>query len=648
MVWWRKIEMAFQYLTNTPMGEALRGYMDLLGSKGFMAGRETVPVRESSGRITSQAVYAVISAPHYPASAMDGIALRARDTFGAGETTPVILDPDQFIVVDTGDPVPEECDAVVMIEDVIWQDDGSAKLFSSAAPWQHIRQIGEDVCAGEMIVPSFTEITPAAIGAMMAGGVLEVSVIRKPVIGIIPTGDEIVPPTDDPKPGDIIEFNASIFSGMLQYWSAVPVTYPIVKDRKEDIRSAVETALSECDIVLLNAGSSAGREDYSAEVIGEIGEVFCHGIAIKPGKPTILGVSGSKPVLGVPGYPVSGIIVLEEFCKPLVDLWYHSTPEHAETALATLSKSIVSGLKYEEFVRVRLGEVGGKLMASPLSRGSGVVTSFMKADGILKVPQGVEGYQAGSTVEVKLFRPAETLKNTLVAIGSHDPLLDEVMDMLRISDPSLYMSSSHVGSMGGIMAVRRGETHVAGIHLLNEDDGTYNTAFIRKYLPAGGVRLVECVNRTQGLMLRKGNPKGITSVADLTREGVRYVNRQKGSGTRILIDYLCRSGGIDTSDIYGYDREEFTHTSVAVQIASDTADAGMGIYSAARIYDLDFVPVCMEQYDLLIPDYAWDTPAVQKLLEILASDDFRSRLEALGGYELDQPGRVREHFIPQK
>lgn len=636
--------MAFQYLTNTPMEEALEGYLALLAGNGFCAEVENISSMESSGRITASAVYAAISAPHYPASAMDGIALKAGDTFGAGETTPVILSPDQFTVLDTGDPVPEEYDAVVMIEDVIWQVDGSAKLFASAAPWQHIRQIGEDVCAGEMIVPSFTEISPSAIGAMLAGGVLEVPVLRRPVVGIIPTGDEIVPPTSDPKPGDIIEFNSSIFSGMLEKWSAVPRVYPIVRDKKDEIRGAVETALAECDIVLLNAGSSAGREDYSTEVIQSLGEVYLHGIAIKPGKPTILGISGSKPLLGIPGYPVSGIIVLEEFLKPVIDTWYHSAPVNAERVKATLSKSVVSGLKYKEYVRVRLGEVGGKLMASPLNRGSGVVTSFMKADGMLTVPQGVEGYQAGDTVEIELFRPADTLHNTLVAIGSHDPLLDEIMDMLRISDPALYMSSSHVGSMGGIMAVRRGETHIAGIHLLNEGDGTYNTAFINKYLPGGGVRLVECVNRTQGLMLQKGNPKGIRSVADLTLEGIRYVNRQKGSGTRILIDYLCKKGGIDTDTIYGYDREEFTHTSVAVQIASDTADAGMGIYSAAKIYDLDFVPVCMEQYDLLIPDYAWDTPVVQKLIEILKSDEFRARIESLGGYELDQPGRVREHF----
>ena len=397
-------------------------------------------------------------------------------------------------------------------------------------------------------------------------------------------------------------------------------------------------------MVILNAGSSAGREDFSTEMIAECGEVLVHGIAIKPGKPAILGVAGPKPVLGVPGYPVSGIIVLEQLFRPVIDAWYSRAEARPVTLRATLSRAVLSGLKYREFVRVRLGHVGDKLMASPLNRGSGVVTSFMKADGILEIPQGLEGYEAGSEVEIRLLRSEEELNNVLVAIGSHDPLLDEVADLLHLADPSMYMSSSHVGSMGGIMAVKRGETHIAGTHLLDEATGRYNTAFINKYFPNGGVRLVECVGRTQGLMLQKGNPKGIKGIADLTKEGIRYVNRQKGSGTRVLMDYLCKRDGIDMDRIYGYDREEFTHMSVAVQIASDTADAGMGIYSAAKAYDLDFLPVCMEQYDLLIPDAAWDTPVVQKLLEVLQSGAFRKRLEALGGYEVKNPGTVRERF----
>ncbi len=636
--------MAFQYLTNIPLDQAQADYRAFLAERGFGPAAETVPVQDSCGRVTAGPVYAHICAPHYPASAMDGIALAAKVTFGASETTPVTLTEEDFTVVDTGDPVPEGCDAVVMVEDVIRQEDGTVRLYAPAAPWQHIRQIGEDICAGEMLLASHVTISPAAIGAMLAAGVLEVPVLRRAVVGIIPTGDEIVPPTADPRPGDIVEFNSSIFSAMLTQWGAVPRTFPIVPDQKEAILAAVREALDSCDIVLLNAGSSAGREDWSAAVIREVGEVLYHGIAIKPGKPAILGAQGKKPILGVPGYPVSGILVLTELLRPLLDDWYRTAPQAETVREATLSRAVVSGLKYREFVRVRLGKVGGKLMASPLGRGSGVVTSFMKADGILDIPQGAEGYEAGAGVQVRLLRPAEELENTLVAIGSHDPLLDEAADLLHLADPALYMSSTHVGSMGGIMAVRRGETHIAGVHLLDERDGSYNTAFIKRYFPNGGVRLVECVGRTQGLMLPPGNPQGIRGLEDLSREGLRYVNRQKGSGTRILIDYLCKERGIDPAKIYGYDREEFTHTSVAAQVANRTADAGMGIYSAAQLYGLDFLPVCMEQYDLLIPDAAFDTPMVQRLLEVLGSGAFRERLERLGGYRLETPGAVRQRF----
>ena len=636
--------MSFHYLTNVPLEQARREYLELLRQNGFAPSRETVPVPDACGRMTARPVYAHISAPHYPACAMDGIALAARDTFGASETTPVTLSPERFTAVDTGDPLPDGCDAVVMIEEVVGREDGSVRLYAAAAPWQHVRQIGEDLCAGEMILPSYVTVSPAAIGAMLAGGVLETEVLRRPVVGIIPTGDELVPPKADPGPGEILEFNSAIFSAMLSQWNAEAKRYPIVPDRFERIKSALEAALAECDIVLLGAGSSAGREDFSAEAIRAVGGVLFHGVAMRPGKPAILGFQGAKPVLGVPGYPVSGILVLEELLKPLIDAWYHAAPAPRPRAEAALAQSVVSGLKYQEFIRVRMGRVGEKLVASPLSRGSGVISSFMKADGILEVPQGVEGYEKGSAVPVRLLRPMEALEHTLVAIGSHDPLLDEAADLLHRADPSLYMSSSHVGSMGGLMAIRRSEAHIAGTHLLDERDGSYNVSFIKKYFPNGGVRLVECVGRTQGLMLQAGNPKRIRGVRDLSLDGVRYVNRQKGSGTRILADYLCRKERVDTGAVYGYDREEFTHTAVAAQIASDTADAGMGIYSAARLYGLDFLPVCMEQYDLLISDSAWETPMVQRLLEVLRSREFRDRVAALGGYELAEPGRVRQRF----
>ncbi|MBQ2836828.1 MAG: molybdopterin biosynthesis protein [Peptococcaceae bacterium] len=635
--------MGFEYLTNIPLEKAQEEYLSLLKNNGFTPKTEWIPVFDACNRVTALPVYAHICAPHYAASAMDGIAVNARDTFGATETTPVTLRSGQYVIVDTGDPIPEHCDAVIMVEELVQNEDATITIHAAAAPWQHIRQIGEDICVGEMILPALTKVSPSAIGAMIAGGVLEIEVIRKPVVGIIPTGDEIVPPCTDPKPGDILEFNSSIFSAMLKEWGAEAVVYPIVPDKFEQIQEMTAKASDECDMVILNAGSSAGREDYSAKVIESLGEVLYHGIAIKPGKPAILGCRGAVPILGVPGYPVSGIIVIEELLKPLIDHWMKVPAEQKQYVKAVLTRPIVSGLKYKEFVRVRMGYVGDRLMASPLSRGSGVVTSFMKADGILEIPQGLEGYEAGEEVEIRLLCSLDKLQNTLVVIGSHDPLLDELGNMLHVADESLYMSSSHVGSMGGIMAIRRGEAHMAGCHLLDTVTGEYNLSFMKKYFPKGDVKLIRCVGREQGLMVAKGNPLDIQKFADIAKDGVRYVNRQKGSGTRILADYLCKTEQIDMASVYGYEREEMTHTSVAAQIANGSADAGMGIYSAAKLYDLDFIPICVEEYDLIISDYAWNTPMVQQLMKVLKSDIFRQKLMELGGYTVDNAGELRSY-----
>ncbi len=636
--------MSFTYLSNTPLEQARRDFLRTLAERGFAPRTERIRVRDAFGRVTAAAVYARINAPHYACSAMDGVALRASDSFGATETTPVTLEKGAFTVVDTGDPIPEGCDAVIMVEELVQNENGSVTIHAPAAPWQHIRQIGEDVCAGEMILPGHMEITPAAVGAMIAGGVLELEAIARPVVGVIPTGDEIVPPCADPGPGDILEFNSSVFSGMLASWGAEARVYPIVPDKPGEIRDMLEKAVSECDMVILNAGSSAGRDDCAAAAVRAVGELLCHGLAIKPGKPAILGCRGAVPILGVPGYPVSGIIVVDELLRPLVELWYGRGRDGGSHVRARLTRSVVSGLKYHEFVRVRMGYVGGTLMASPLPRGSGVISSFMKADGLLEIPQGKEGCAAGEEVRVRLLTDRRRLKNTLVVIGSHDPLLDELADLIHRADRRMYLSSSHVGSMGGVMAVRRGEAHAAGIHLLDTETGEYNRSYVRRYFPGGGVLLVRCVGRLQGLMLQKGNPLGLASFADVAVNGVRYVNRQKGSGTRVLMEHLCDRCALDRGAICGYEREETTHNAVAVQIASGSADAGMGIFSAAALYGLDFLPVCTEEYDLLIPKSEWDDPRVKALVRTLKSEEFRSRIEAMGGYTLDRPGEIIEEF----
>jgi putative molybdopterin biosynthesis protein len=459
--------------------------------------------------------------------------------------------------------------------------------------------------------------------------------------GLIPTGDEIVSPTENPGRGEIIEFNSSIFSAMLQQWGAVTKVYEITPDRFERIKAVIEKASSECDLVVVNAGSSAGREDYTAKAIGEIGSVVTHGIAIRPGKPAILGLVNGRPVVGVPGYPVSGIIVMEKVFKKVLESLMHVENTARSRAKATLSRKIVSSLKYKEFIRMKLGVVGEKLIATPLSRGAGVVTSFAKADGLLELPLNSEGYEAGQEVEVELLKSEKEIRHTLAVIGSHDPLIDVIADLIRKGAADQYISSAHVGSMGGIMAVKRGEAHLAGIHLLDEETGVYNQSYIKRYLSTENIVLVEGVVRMQGLIVAPGNPKRISSVADIVTEGIRYVNRQKGSGTRILLDYLLKKNGLAAGSIYGYEREEFTHLSVAAQVASESADVGLGIYSAAKIYGLDFIPIWEEQYDFIMPERFADLELIKQFIRILESEEFRQELGRIGGYKLDRPGRMQ-------
>ena len=622
--------MKYNYLNNLPLNEAKSKYYAHLKEVGFSGQSETVPVTDACGRVIKEVAYARICSPHYNASAMDGVAVKAEKTFTASERTPVTLTPDDYTVVDTGDPLPDNSDAVIMVEDLIEGENGNYEIISGVVPWQNVRQVGEDICMGDMIAPSGTVLTPSLCGALLAGGITEIEVIRKPLVGIIPTGDEIVLPTADPQKGDIIEFNSTVFKGMLGEINAKVKVYPITPDKKELIESAIKTALSECDIVLVSAGSSAGRDDYTAEIISLLGTVLVHGIAIKPGKPAVLGEALGKPVIGLPGYPVSAIVIMDEIVSEVVAMYYGKAKPLRKTVKAVLAKKLVSSLKYSEYVRVSLGRINGKLSAAPLARGAGVITSFTKADGVLIVPQNCEGLEAGEEVEIRLNKPLAEIENTLIVTGSHDPLIDEVSDFLARKGVPFRVCSTHVGSMGAVYAVRDGLAHMGGIHLLDTETGEYNKSYVEKYLPEGNAVAVKGVGRVQGLMVQKGNPLNINEFRDI--KNCRYVNRQRGAGTRILCDYLLEKNGLTPKEIDGYHNEEFTHTAVAALIAAGNADAGLGIYSAAKMYGLDFIPICNETYEFLIDKSYLDNPMVKAFLDVLYSEEFKARLAEMGGY----------------
>ncbi len=624
--------MKHNYLDNIPLEEAKEKFFSLIKSD-FTHLAEEIPTTEAVGRVLTEAVYAKICSPHYNASAMDGIAVRAKDTYTANESSPLILSPDEYTVVDTGDAIPEDKDAVIMVEDISFESEGKVKIISSVHPFQNVRQIGEDICMGDMIAPSFTVITPPLCGAMLAGGITKSSVIKKPTVAIIPTGDEIVSPTENPGKGQIIEFNSSIFSGMLKGWGADVRVYPIIPDKKELLKENVKDASEKYDAVLILAGSSAGRDDYTCDIIKELGNVCVHGIAIKPGKPAVLGKIGSVPVVGLPGYPVSAIVVMREIVRDLIAFLSHKKIKEEQKIPALLGKRIVSSLKYREYVRVTLGKIGENYVAVPLSRGAGIVTSFTKADGIITVPQNCEGIEQGEAVEVTLVNPQKDIASSIIVTGSHDPIIDEINDILKIKGYPYSVSSSHVGSMGALNAIKMKQAHLGGTHLLDTQTGEYNKNYIEKYLDPKDVTLIKGIGRIQGLMVQKGNPKNIKAFGDIV--GHRYANRQLGSGTRILFDYLLKTHRISKDEIDGYRNEEFTHTAVAAQIAGENADCGLGIYSAAQMYGLDFIEITVEEYDLIVNNDFIDTPMYNAFMAVFRSEELKKRMEKMGGYSFE-------------
>ncbi|NPV92558.1 MAG: molybdopterin biosynthesis protein [Firmicutes bacterium] len=631
------------YIDNQPLSEARAAYLKHLEETGAFGSRltESIPTIEARGRVTARPVFASISSPHYNASAMDGIAVRAEDTFGASETSPVRLKlEEQGRVVDTGDPLPEGFNAVIMIEEISFISPDEFEIIQPASPWQHVRLVGEDVVAGEMLVPENCLLRSYEIGALLAGGAGQVTVLAKPRVAILPTGTELVPPGADLKPGDIIEFNSHLLGGMMEEWGAEVRTIPMVADDYQALKQTIQEAMPNCDLLIINAGSSAGREDFTYKLVSELGQVTVHGVAIRPGKPVILGSIAGKPVIGLPGYPVSAALTAELFARPVIYRWQGQPEPEATEIEARVNRKVVSSLGVDEFLRVKVGMVGERVIATPLPRGAGTITSLTKADGVLVVPSRWEGFLAGDEVPIILSRPLQEIKNTLAIIGSHDITLDLIGSRIKGRHPEMSLSSAHVGSLGGLAALRRKEAHLAGIHLLDEETGEYNISYIQRILPGIPVRLVNLAYRQQGLMVKSGNPLQIKGIEDLTRPGVQLVNRQRGAGTRILLDYELKTRGINPDSIIGYDREEHTHMAVAAAVASGSADCGMGILAAARALGLDFVPVAVERYDLCIPLEHWEHGTVREMLEVLNSQEFKDSVVELGGYDLRDCGRV--------
>ncbi len=640
------------YLEDIPREEAWARFASALKQVGKFQRLEpeTVSLEHALGRVTADPVWARRSSPHYHAAAMDGYAIKSQMTAGVSDRNPMQLSLGvDCAYVDTGDALPDWSDAVLPVELVEKLNaEGAIRIFQAVPPWHNVRPMGEDIVTTELILPAGHTIRAIDLGAIAAAGHAVVQVVRRPRVAVIPTGSELIPTDQDPQPGQIPEFNSLMLGAQVESWGGACTRWPIIPDELDSILGAIKQAADDHDLILVNAGSSAGSEDYTADAIASLGQVLVHGVAVRPGHPVILGLIKPKgkaqkgteiiPAIGVPGYPVSAALTADIFIQPLIRLWLGLSPLTPVTMEATLTRKLHSSAGDEDHVRVTVGKVAGRWVATPLSRGAGVISSLVRADGILIVPAGSQGIQVGELVSINLLRGREELENTILALGSHDLTLDLLAQFLARHGRRL--SSNNIGSVGGLIALERGEAHLGGCHLLDPETGEYNVAYVRKYLPDTPISLLTLVLREQGLIVQRGNPLGISGLADLQREDLRIVNRQKGSGTRLLLDHLLRTAEISPETIRGYSHEEYTHLTVASAIASGKVDCGMGIRAAASALDLGFIPLESERYDLAIPTALLTSALLDPLITVLGDQDFQRAVEALDGYDASPMGEI--------
>ena len=629
------------YLSLIPLPEARERVFATFPSLDISR-EETVPTEETAGRVAAREVYARRSIPHYAAAAMDGVAVQARVTYGASEATPVTLKVGETAHwVNTGAPMPEGANAVIMVEHLLEVGPDTFEIRQAAHPWQHVRPVGEDIITGDLLLVPGQRIHPPDVAALLNAGVFSVSVKPRPHIAILPTGSELVSPQTTPKPGQVIESNSQLMAAYARQDGALVQILPPCGDEREPLLQALESALKTSDMIFILSGSSAGAKDFTRTILEELGEVHVHGIAMMPGKPALYGVAGSKPVFGIPGYPTSAALYYEEVIRPFLhEFTGHPLPPSG-TIQATLTRKVPSKLGQEEFIRVRLGKVKERWVAVPLARGAGILKSLCEADGILRIPMDSEGASDADPVTIHLRRHLDTLEKQLIFIGSHDLSLDRINVLMARQGTGVSLAIGAVGSLGGLFALKAGKTHLTAVHLLDPETRTYNLPYLRKYLPDVNIRVIHLLKRTQGLMVRKGNPKGITNIRDLTREDVQFVNRQRGAGTRVLLDFFLKREGISPDAVSGYANEVATHAMVAAEIRGGMADCGLGIQAAAEALGLDFIPLTEEPYDLVIPEALLRDPRVEVLLDTIRTETFREAVRALGGYDPSESGREK-------
>jgi putative molybdopterin biosynthesis protein len=616
-------------------------------------GAETVPLAEALARVVARDVIAGVDVPGFDRSGVDGFAVRSADTVGASEERPRVLtlntevltpghaprltvEPGTATLIATGGMVPRGADAVVMVEhtdvvaDVVGEDAGEVRVeFSrTAAPGQFIAYAASDIARGETVLRAGQLLTSREIGVLAAVGVAQVEVCRRPRVAVLSTGDEIVAPGNPLPPGMVYDSNGAIVAAAVRELGGEPVELGIRPDDESSLSAAVGEGLA-CDMVILSGGTSKGAGDLCYRVISRFTDpgIVVHGVALKPGKPLCLAVTGGKPLIVLPGFPTSAIFTFHEFVAPVIRAFAGLPPERRETVPATLPIRLTSERGRTEYSMVSLVRTEEGLAAYPLAKGSGAVTAFSHADGFVAIPQHRESVEAGSAVQVQMIgrgvEPAD-----LVAIGSHCVGLDHLLGQLQRR--GLSVKVLNVGSMGGLNAARRGECDLAPVHLMDPATGRYNEPFL-----APGLTLVPGYRRLQGIVFRRGDPRfegldgpldgpqALTAAASLP--DCLMINRNPGSGTRILTDRLLAGAKPP-----GYQGQAKSHNAVAAAVAQGRADWGVAISTVAADYELGFLPLQPEHYDFMIPTNRLDRPAVRAFIDLLAEPETVRWLEEKG------------------
>ncbi|MSP31504.1 MAG: molybdopterin biosynthesis protein [Pseudolabrys sp.] len=607
-------------------------------------GEETVMLGDALARVLAHDVVAAVDAPPFDRSNVDGFALRAADTIGASDGAPRLFVLNAELIacghaptlevasgtataIATGGVIPRGADAVVMIEqtELIAQGMPRIELRRAAAPGQFVSYAGSDIARGETLLRRGARIGSREIGMLAASGIAHVDVVRRPIVAVLSTGDELIEPGKALKPASVYDSNGAIIAAAIAEAGGEPLIMGAFPDDAALLEKAVREALAKSDMVVLSGGTSKGAGDLSHAIVSRLGApgILVHGVALKPGKPLCLGVIGDKPIVVLPGFPTSAIFTFHAFVAPVIRARAGLPPEAAQSVNARVPVRIASELGRKEFVLVSLIQSEEGAVAFPTGKGSGSVTSFSQADGFLEIDALASSLDADTQVQVTLIGSAAQAPD-LVIMGSHDVALDVVVGALAARGFSARTLA--VGSLGGVAAASRGECDVAPVHLIDPSSGQYNV-----HLVSPGLTMVPGWRRMQGLLYRPGDKhfEGKTAAealkAILADPSALMVNRNAGAGTRVLIDDLLKG-----ARPAGYANQPKSHNAVAAAIAQSRADWGVAIEPVARLYGLGFLAVAPEHYDFLLVESRKDRPAVQAFLAALRDDETRIRIRALG------------------